>query len=80
MVERLGSRLRRGRARGVRLGPLQLLIPLKEPEGVGAGFAVVGRQKRIVLDGDDYSIDLLFFHRRLRRPADSGQVERCRPP
>ncbi|NMO22683.1 DUF1016 domain-containing protein [Pyxidicoccus fallax] len=54
---------------------------------LGAGFAFVERQKRITLDGDDYYIDLLFFHRRLRRlvvielkigdfkPSDSGQVE-----
>ncbi len=54
---------------------------------LGAGFAFLERQKRITLDGDDYYIDLLFFHRRLRRlvvielkigefkPADSGQVE-----
>lgn len=54
---------------------------------LGAGFAFVERQKRITLDGDDYYVDLLFFHRRLRRlvvielklgefkPADKGQVE-----
>jgi len=54
---------------------------------LGAGFAFVERQKRITLDGDDYYIDLLFFHRRMRRlvvielkigdfkPADTGQVE-----
>ena len=54
---------------------------------LGTGFAFVERQKRITLDGDDYYMDLLFFHRRLRRlvvielklgdfkPADSGQVE-----
>jgi predicted nuclease of restriction endonuclease-like (RecB) superfamily len=54
---------------------------------LGAGFAFVERQKRITLDGDDYYIDLLFYHRRLRRlvlielkledfkPADKGQVE-----
>jgi len=54
---------------------------------LGAGFAFVERQKRITLDGDDYYIDLLFYHRQLRRlvvielklgdfkPADSGQVE-----
>jgi predicted nuclease of restriction endonuclease-like (RecB) superfamily len=54
---------------------------------LGAGFAFVERQKRITLDGDDYYVDLLFFHRRMRRliaielkigdfkPADSGQVE-----
>jgi len=33
---------------------------------LGVGFAFVERQKRITLDGDDYYIDLLFFHRRLR--------------
>jgi predicted nuclease of restriction endonuclease-like (RecB) superfamily len=54
---------------------------------LGSGFAFVERQKRITLDGDDYYMDLLFYHRRLRRlvlielkledfkPADSGQVE-----
>lgn len=54
---------------------------------LGHGFAFVERQKRITLDGDDYYIDLLFYHRRLRRlvvielkigdfkPADAGQVE-----
>ena len=54
---------------------------------LGTGFAFVERQKRITLDGDDYHLDLLFFHRRMRRlvvidlkigdfrPADSGQVE-----
>jgi len=54
---------------------------------IGAGFAFVERQKRITVDGDDYYMDLLFFHRRLRRlvvielklgdfkPADTGQVE-----
>jgi predicted nuclease of restriction endonuclease-like (RecB) superfamily len=54
---------------------------------LGAGFAFVERQKRITLDGDDYYMDLVFFHRRLRRlvvielklqdfkPADAGQVE-----
>ena len=34
---------------------------------LGKGFAFVERQKRITLDGDDFYIDLLFFHRRLRR-------------
>lgn len=54
---------------------------------LGVGFAFVERQKRISLDGDDYYLDLLFFHRRLQRlvaielkigdfkPADSGQME-----
>jgi predicted nuclease of restriction endonuclease-like (RecB) superfamily len=54
---------------------------------LGSGFAFLERQKRVTVDGDDYYIDLLFFHRRMRRlvvielkigdfkPADSGQVE-----
>ena len=33
---------------------------------LGAGFAFVGRQYKINVDGDDYSIDLLFYHLRLR--------------
>lgn len=54
---------------------------------LGAGFAFIERQKRIILDGDDHHLDLLFYHRRLRRliaielkigsfkPADAGQIE-----
>ena len=34
---------------------------------LGAGFAFVERQKRIVIDGEDFHLDLLLFHRRLRR-------------
>lgn len=34
---------------------------------LGRGFAFVERQKRMVIDGDDFHLDLLFFHRRLRR-------------
>ena len=34
---------------------------------LGTGFAFVERQKRITLDGDDYYLDLLFFHRRMQR-------------
>jgi len=33
----------------------------------GNGFAFLERQKRIIIDGDDFKIDLLFFHRTLRR-------------
>jgi len=33
----------------------------------GKGFAFLERQKRIIVDGDDFKIDLLFFHRDLRR-------------
>lgn len=32
---------------------------------LGAGFAFVGSQYKIEVDGDDYSIDLLFYHLRL---------------
>lgn len=33
---------------------------------LGAGFAFIGRQKRIVVDGDDYHLDLLFYHVKMR--------------
>ncbi|MBE3117805.1 MAG: DUF1016 family protein [Candidatus Atribacteria bacterium] len=54
---------------------------------LGVGFAFLERQKRITLDGDDFYLDLLFYHRRLRRlvvielklgefkPAFKGQME-----
>jgi predicted nuclease of restriction endonuclease-like (RecB) superfamily len=54
---------------------------------LGSGFAFIDRQKRIVIDGEDFYIDLLFYHRRLRRllaielkigkftAADKGQME-----
>jgi predicted nuclease of restriction endonuclease-like (RecB) superfamily len=54
---------------------------------LGAGFTFVARQKRIIVDGEDFYLDLLFYHRRLRRlvavdlklekfrPADKGQME-----
>lgn len=54
---------------------------------LGSDFAFMGRQKRIQVGGHDYYIDLLFFHRRLRRlvlielklgefkPEHKGQVE-----
>ena len=54
---------------------------------LGSDFAFLARQKRITIDNDDYYIDLLFFHRRLRclvavelkigkfTAADKGQVE-----
>lgn len=34
---------------------------------LGVGFAFVARQKRIIIDGDDFYIDLIFYHRSLRR-------------
>lgn len=34
---------------------------------LGVGFSFVERQKRIIIDGEDYKIDLLFFHRKLKR-------------
>jgi predicted nuclease of restriction endonuclease-like (RecB) superfamily len=54
---------------------------------LGAGFAFIDRQKHIVIDGADFHIDLLFYHRRLWRlvaidlkigkfeAADKGQME-----
>ncbi|HEX2493204.1 MAG TPA: PDDEXK nuclease domain-containing protein [Steroidobacter sp.] len=36
-----------------------------------AGFTFAERQKRITLDGDNDDVDLLFFHRRMRRPVAS---------
>ena len=54
---------------------------------LGSGFAFLGRQKRIQVDNDDYYIDLIFYHRGLKRlvavelkigefkPADMGQME-----
>jgi predicted nuclease of restriction endonuclease-like (RecB) superfamily len=53
----------------------------------GTDFAFLARQKVISIDGEDYKIDLLFFHRRLKRlvaidlklrkfrPQDKGQME-----
>jgi len=53
----------------------------------GKGFAFVERQKRMVVDGEDFYLDLLFFHRALRRlvavelklgkfqARDKGQME-----
>jgi predicted nuclease of restriction endonuclease-like (RecB) superfamily len=34
---------------------------------LGNGFAFVERQKRISIDAEDYHLDLLFYHRKLRR-------------
>jgi predicted nuclease of restriction endonuclease-like (RecB) superfamily len=54
---------------------------------LGSDFTFVARQKRITIDNEDYYLDLLFFHRRLRRllavdlkigrfrAADKGQME-----
>lgn len=54
---------------------------------LGVGFAFLERQKRITLDGVDHYLDLLFYHRRLKRlvaidlkleefrPGDKGQME-----
>jgi predicted nuclease of restriction endonuclease-like (RecB) superfamily len=33
----------------------------------GHGFTFVERQKRLIVDGDDFQLDLLFYHRILRR-------------
>ncbi|NWG01917.1 MAG: DUF1016 domain-containing protein [Syntrophaceae bacterium] len=54
---------------------------------LGVGFTFVARQKRITVDNEDYYLDLLFYHRKLRRlvaidlklgkfqAADKGQME-----
>ena len=54
---------------------------------LGAGFAFVERQKRITVGDDDFYLDLLFYHRKLKRlvaielklgkfkPAYKGQME-----
>ena len=34
---------------------------------LGVGFTFVARQKRMIIDQDDFYLDLLFFHRDLRR-------------
>lgn len=34
---------------------------------LGAGFTFVERQKRMIIDGKDYKLDLLFYHRKLKR-------------
>lgn len=34
---------------------------------LGQGFTFVARQKRMVIDGEDFKLDLLFFHRTLKR-------------
>ena len=54
---------------------------------MGNDFAFLARQKRIIIDGEDYYIDLLFYHRKMKRlvvielkldkfrPEHKGQVE-----
>lgn len=54
---------------------------------LGVGFAFLERQKRITVDNEDHYLDLLFYHRHLRRlvavdlkleefkPGDKGQME-----
>jgi predicted nuclease of restriction endonuclease-like (RecB) superfamily len=34
---------------------------------IGIGFSFVARQKKITVDNEDYYLDLLFFHRKLKR-------------
>ncbi len=54
---------------------------------IGKGFAFVERQKRMIIDAEDFHLDLLFFHRKLKRlvaielkigkfqAKDKGQME-----
>jgi predicted nuclease of restriction endonuclease-like (RecB) superfamily len=34
---------------------------------LGRGFAFLDRQKRMIIDGKDHTLDLLFYHRKLKR-------------
>jgi len=34
---------------------------------LGQGFTFIERQKRMIIDGEDFKLDLLFFHRKLKR-------------
>jgi predicted nuclease of restriction endonuclease-like (RecB) superfamily len=34
---------------------------------LGVGFTFISRQKRMIIDGEDYHLDLLFYHRKLKR-------------
>jgi predicted nuclease of restriction endonuclease-like (RecB) superfamily len=34
---------------------------------LGLGFTFVERQKRMIIDNEDFSLDLLFYHRKLKR-------------
>jgi predicted nuclease of restriction endonuclease-like (RecB) superfamily len=34
---------------------------------LGSGFSFVERQKRMIIDGEDFFLDLLFYHRKLKR-------------
>lgn len=34
---------------------------------LGNGFCFVERQKRMIIDGEDFYLDLLFYHRRMHR-------------
>lgn len=34
---------------------------------LGMGFTFVARQKRMIIDGKDFNLDLLFYHRKLKR-------------
>jgi predicted nuclease of restriction endonuclease-like (RecB) superfamily len=54
---------------------------------LGTGFSFIARQKRMTIDDEDYYLDLLFFHRKLKRliavdlklgkfrAVDKGQME-----
>lgn len=34
---------------------------------LGQGFTFIERQKRMIIDNEDFNLDLLFFHRKLKR-------------
>lgn len=47
---------------------------------LGVGFSFIARQKRIIVDGEDFYLDLLFYHRDLRRlVAIELKMEKFKP-
>lgn len=60
--EDLKARIREARMRAGMAANQELLLLLE----LGVGFAFVGRQVHIEVGGEDFSIDLLFYHLRLR--------------
>jgi predicted nuclease of restriction endonuclease-like (RecB) superfamily len=59
---------------------------------MGKGFSFIGNQHRLVVDEDEFYIDLLFYNRILKclvafelkkgkfRPQDAGQLNRTGDP
>lgn len=45
---------------------------------LGQGFAFVGRQVHVEFEGDDFYLDLLFYHLKLRLSPETAMFRRCR--